>query len=113
MNTKRHFLVSSVIALSFFSGGAFANGVAAHFSEAVDHSGQAAAHASVAGVKVVSGVVAAPLVAGGAVGQVVGEGGKILWDIANSPIGDSLPVGDETLTAGPSPAEMMSREEQQ
>jgi hypothetical protein len=44
----------------------------------IDHSGQAAAHASVAGVKVVSGVVAVPLAASGAVGQVAGEGGKIL-----------------------------------
>lgn len=84
---------------------AHAMGSAQHLSEAVVHSTQAVGHSVVGSAQLASGVVAVPLIAVGSVGQVSQQAGNDLWQIANEPIGTPLPISDETITAGPSPAQ--------
>jgi len=98
-----------VVALSLVAQGAFAGGSQNHSVKTVAHSGQAVSHGVAASAMASSGVVAIPLVLSGAVGHASGKAGKELWDIANTPIGDPLPISDEAITAGPTPTEMMRK----
>lgn len=106
MNTLIRFTGSIAILFSL-SMPAMAGGIAHHLSESLDHSAQAIVHTTAAGFKLVSGVIAIPLMAGGEIGKVSGEIGEELWDEANSP----LPVTEEVITSGPAPAEAMASEE--
>lgn len=106
MKIPNRIIVIAVILLGL-STPVFAGGSAQHFSDALNHSAQAMAHSTAAGIKVVSGVVALPLMMGGEIGKVSGDIGEALWDEANTP----LPIGEDIVTAGPAPAEAMNREE--
>lgn len=99
--------ISSVAILLGLSLPACAGGSAQHFSDALDHSAQALAHSTAGGFKLVSGVVAIPLMISGEIGKTSGEIGEALWDESNTP----LPITEEVITAGPTPAEAMSEEE--
>lgn len=72
-----------------------------HSGQAIIHSANAFGHSIEGGAKLVSGVVAIPLVAAGAVGELSGEVGNALWETANAP----LPISDEVVTVGPPPSE--------
>jgi len=75
-----------------------------HFSEAAMHSGLAVGHSVVGTAKLASTIVAVPLVAIGSVGKVSQDAGEGLLDIANQPIGDPLPISNETVSVGPAPS---------
>ena len=82
-------------------------GSAQHLSQASVHSAQAIAQTSVAGVKIVSGVVAVPLILVGEVGNASGQAGDALWESANQPIGEPLTITDEIITSTVSPDQAM------
>ncbi len=99
--------IGSVATLLSLSMPVFAGGSTQHFSDSLDHSAQALAHSTVAGFKLVSGAVAIPLMIGGEIGKASGEIGESLWEEANTP----LPITEEVITVGPTPAEAMAKEE--
>lgn len=107
MKTLSRITVSSLLLLGL-SLPAFASGSTQHAAASVEHSVQAVAHSTAAGVKLVSGAVAVPLMLSGEIGKAAGEIGEALWEEANTP----LPIADEVITAGPSPAEAMEKEAQ-
>ena len=86
---------------------ALAQGSIQHFSAAMGHSAQAVAHTVTGSAQLASSAIAMPLKVSGAVGAVSGQAGDALWKIADEPIGQPLPVTDETITAGPDPAQAM------
>ena len=111
MNTKMKTLMISVTAISTIaltSQPAMAGGAAEHFSEAAGNSGQAVGH-SVAGVsKVTAGVVAIPFAVVGGLGEVSGNAAEGLLEFADTPAkGAKLPITDETISAGQTPAQAM------
>ena len=85
----------------------YAGGSAQHFSDSLDHSVQALGHVTVAGLKLVSGAVAIPLMMSGEIGKASGEIGESLWEEANAP----LPITEEVITVGPTPADAMVKQE--
>jgi hypothetical protein len=99
-----------VISMLFGSVSAMAAGPSEHMSQASAHSAQAIAQTSVAGVKIVSGVVAVPLMLVGGVGKASGQAGHALWDSANQPIGEPLTITDEIITSTVSPDQAMKTE---
>lgn len=64
-----------------------------HISAASQHSAKASAHATAAGVKGVSAVVAVPFLAVGSVGAVSQQIGEGALSLATEP----LPIGDEVV----------------
>jgi len=82
---------------------AMAAGSGRHSAQGVHHSAQASAHGTVASAKLTSAVVATPLLAGAAVGELSGKAGNRLMEEADSDIGAPLPLGEETFTVGPAP----------
>ena len=82
------------------------SGSAEHLSQSVTHSAQAIGHASIGTVKLTAAVVAVPLKIVGAAGTVSGQAGDAIWDFANEPA-KPLALGDDTLTAAPTPAQAM------
>jgi len=80
-----------------------AAGSARHSGQVVQHSAQASVHGVVAGAKLTSAVVATPLLAGAAVGELSGKAGNRLMEEAEQDIGTPLPLGEETFTVGPAP----------
>ncbi len=99
--------IGSVATLLSLSMPVFAGGSAQHFSDSLDHSAQALGHVTVAGLKLVSGAVAIPLMISGEIGKASGEIGESLWEEANAP----LPITEEVITVGPTPADAMAKEE--
>lgn len=86
----------------------------AHAGRAVQHSGQAihqsanaAGYSMIGATQLVFGVVSVPLKLMGALSGASGEMGDSLWEAANAPIGEPLPIADESITAGPPPAEAL------
>ena len=84
-----------------------AGGASQHFSNALANSLEALAQGTVAGLKLVSGAVAVPLLISGEIGRVSGQAGEELWQEANTPIGTPLVITDEVITVGPTPAQAM------
>ncbi len=84
----------------------YAGGSPQHFSDSLDHSAQSLGHLTVAGLKLVSGAVAVPLMMTGEIGKASGEIGESLWEEANTP----LPITEEVVTAGPTPADAMVKQ---
>jgi hypothetical protein len=107
--TTHNLTIGSAAILLSFSISACAGGSAQHFSDSLDHSTQALAHSTAAGIKFVSGAIAIPLMMSGEIGKVSGEIGEELWEEANTP----LPITEEVITAGPTPAKAMAREEKE
>lgn len=93
----------------------FAQGSVNHLSAAAGHSSEALAHGVVGTAKLASGVVAVPLLVVGAVGAASTQTGAALMDeaagtrdgVAHAQMGEPLPITDETITAGPSPAQAL------
>lgn len=103
--------ITGLLAISLVSTNVLAAGPFEHSSQASKNSAQAIGHSSVAGVKVVSGVVAIPLTIAGEVGRVSKETGNALWENVNQPIGEPLEITDEIITAGPSPEDVIRFQE--
>ena len=99
-----------ITSILFGSANAGAAGPSQHMSQASGHSAQAIAQTSVAGVKVISGVVAVPLMAVGELGKASGQAGHALWDSANQPIGEPLAITDEIITSTVAPDQAMQGE---
>ena len=66
-----------------------------------------------AGAQAVSAVAAIPFGVSAEVGQVSGEISEELWNAANAPIGEPLPIADEPITAGPPPGEALRQGERE
>lgn len=103
MNTRT--LVAITLMLTSTSYSCLAADSMANAGTASQQSGQALKHGAIASGQMVSGVVAVPLMAVGAVGHVAGEAGQGLMELA---IDEPLEVSDTTVTADPSPAAVMT-----
>ncbi len=99
--------IGSTAILLGLSTPVYAGGSAQNFSDSLDHSAQAVALSTVAGLQLVSGAVAIPLMITGEIGKASGEIGESLWEEANAP----LPITEEVFTAGPTPADAMAEQE--
>ena len=93
---------ASVLVISICTSAAHAGGAATHSGQSFQHSAQAVGHLSVGTVKTAAGIVAVPLEVVSKTGELSGQAAGGLWDYANEP----LPIGNEIITAGPSPDEM-------
>ena len=89
---------------------ALAQGSTQHSGKALHNGVNSLGNSVAAGGKLVSGTIAIPLTAAGAVGNVSGQAGKEMWGNATGTIGDSLPITEDTVTAGPPPAKAMQVE---
>lgn len=101
MNKK--IIATAFLGALFISQPAMAQGFSEHAGQSVGHSAQAIGHGLVGTAKLASAVVAVPLMAAGAVGEVSGKAGDSLMDASSTPIGAPLEVSDESVVAGPSP----------
>jgi len=104
------FKLAIVVPLVFGSMNVMAEGSLQHLSNASSHSVQAIGQTSIAGVKIVAGVVAVPLMIVGGVGEASGQAGDSLWDSATKPIGEPLEITDEIITSTASPEQAMKKE---
>jgi hypothetical protein len=91
---------------SFADSGASQNG-----SAASKHSALAASHGTVASAKLGSAVIATPLIVVGAIGNASMQAGNALMENAVSTT--PLEVTDKTITAAPSPAQIMKANKQE
>lgn len=90
----------------------FANsGASQNASAASKHSALAASHGTVASAKLGSAVIATPLIVVGAIGNVSLQAGNSLMNNAVSTT--PLEVTDKTITAAPSPAQIMKVNKQE
>lgn len=109
MSVKTIVPVTAMILL-FGSQSAPAQGSAQNHSQGIEHSARAAGHSIAGTAQLSAGVVAVPLIASGGIGEVSGQAGAEMWNLANTPPGTPLPVTEETISSGPSPAEAMARD---
>ncbi len=79
-----------------------------HFSRGAGHSTKAVGHSATASGKAMLSVAALPFAVVGSVGQLSSHASEEMWDLANRPIGTSLPISDVTLTVGPPPEEALT-----
>lgn len=101
-----------LITLTMTSLQSFADsGASQNASAASKHSALAAAHSTVASAKIGSAVVATPLIVAGAIGNVSLQAGNALMENAISTT--PLEVTDKTITAAPSPAQIMKVNKQE
>lgn len=100
---QKIYLVILSLCLSLSSGIARADSIQ-HMGQSLDHSTQALAHTSTAGMQLASGIIAVPFLFVGEIGQASGEIGDALWEVSTEP----LPVTDKVLTIGPSPEQAMA-----
>ena len=101
-----------LITLTMTSLQSFADsGASQNASTASKHSALAAAHSTVASAKIGSAVVATPLIVAGAIGNVSLQAGNALMEgaISTTP----LEITDKTITAAPSPAQIMKVNKQE
>jgi len=94
----------------FGSMNVMAEGSQQHLSTASVHSAQAIGQTAIAGVKIVSAVIAVPLMITGEIGQASGQAGHAFWLMANQPIGEPLAITDEIITSTVSPDKAMEGE---
>jgi hypothetical protein len=99
-------LLTSTSLQSFADSGASQN-----TSAASKHSVLAASHGTVASAKLGSAVIAIPLIIVGAIGDVSLKAGNELLENALSTM--PLEITEKTITAAPSPAQMMKVDQQE
>ena len=87
------------------------SGASKNASAASKHSALAASHGTVASAKLGSAVLATPLIIIGAVGNVSLKAGKALMENALSTT--PLEITEKTITAAPSPAQIMKANKQE
>lgn len=105
-------LITFTMAMTSTSLPSFADsGASQNASAASKHSALAASHGTVASAKLGSAVIAIPLVVVGAIGTVSLQAGNSLMENAISTT--PLEITDKTITAAPSPAQMMKVNQQE
>lgn len=87
------------------------SGASKNASAASKHSALAASHGTVASAKLGSAIVATPLIIVGAIGSISLKTGKALMENALSTT--PLKITEKTITAAPSPAQMMKANQQE
>ena len=87
------------------------SGASQNASAASKHSALAASHGTVASAKLGSAVLATPLIILGAIGNVSLKAGNALMENALSTT--PLEITEKTITAAPSPAQMMKAKQQE
>ena len=102
---RKRFLLPILVTALLNATPVLAGGALTHSGQASRHSAQAVGHTLVSGAKFVSGSAAVPLGLSGGIGRVSAAANSDLWEYANTPIGDPLPVTDETYQVGPPPNE--------
>lgn len=107
---KPHLKIAILIPLLLGSISAFAAGSTQNISNASTHSAHALAQTSVSGVKIVSGVIATPLIVAGELGNISAHIGHTLWDLATVPLNEPLKITDDIITSTPSPAQAMNND---
>lgn len=101
-----------LITLTMTSLQSFADsGASQNASAASKHSALAASHGMVASAKLGSAVIATPLIVVGAIGNISQQAGNALMENAVSTT--PLEVTDKTITAAPSPAQIMKVNKQE
>ena len=101
-----------LITLTMTSLQSFANsGASQNAGAASKHSALAASHGTVASAKLGSAIIATPLIVVGAIGNVSLQAGNALMENAISTT--SLEITDKTITAAPSPAQIMKVNKQE
>ena len=101
-----------LITLTMTSLQSFADsGASQNASNASKHSALAAAHGTIASAKLGSAMIATPLIVVGAIGNVSLQAGNALMEKAVSTT--PLEVTDKTITAAPSPAQIMKANQQE
>ena len=106
-NTIRNVMGMTALLALLATAPVHAQGFSQSVADSTKHSVKAVGHSVAAGGKLVSGVVAAPLMIVGGVGQASMAAGQALWQTADGP----LPVTEESFTAGPNPGQAMKKEE--
>lgn len=106
-NTIRSVMGMTALLALFAAAPVHAQGFSQSAADSTKHSAKAVGHSVAAGGKLVSGVVAVPLLIVGGVGQASMAAGQALWETADGP----LPVAEESFTAGPNPGKAMNKEE--
>lgn len=91
--------------LALISGHAAAQGASQQFSAGSTHIVQGSGQLASGSVQGLSAVAAVPFAASGAIGRGSTRVANDLNTAAKYPIGHPLPVSDETIVTGPSPAE--------
>ncbi len=87
------------------------SGASQNASTASKHSALASYHATVTSTKLGSAVIATPLIVVGAIGNISLQAGSTLMESAISTT--PLEVTDKTITAAPSPAQIMKVNQQE
>jgi len=87
------------------------SGASQNASAASKHSALAASHGTVASAKLGSAVIATPLIIVGTIGSISLKTGKALMENALSTT--PLEITDKTITAAPSPAQMIKANKQE
>jgi hypothetical protein len=87
------------------AGAVQAGGSVEHSAQALESALQASAHATVAGLKLVSGAAAIPLITAGQIGKVSAEIGDELWNEANRADTGPFPLSDDIVTATARPVQ--------
>lgn len=101
-----------LITLTMTSLQSFADsGASKNTSAASKHSALAASHGTVASAKLGSAIIATPLIVVGAIGNVSMQAGNALMESAVKTT--PLEVTDKTITAAPSPAQIMKENKQE
>lgn len=87
------------------------SGASQNASAASKHSALAASHATLASAKLGSAIIATPLLITGAIGKVAQKAGDTLLEnaLATTP----LEITEKTITAAPSPAQIMKTNQQE
>ncbi len=98
---RKHLLLPILVTALLKATPVLAGGALTHSGQASKHSAQALGHTVISGAKFVSGSAAVPSGLSGSIGGVSRAANNDLWESANTPIGDPLPVTDETYQVGP------------
>ena len=110
---KARGLTAVAAVLLLVAGQAQAGRALEHSGQALQHSAEAVGYAMVGATQFVFGVLAVPFGVAGNLGKVSADMSDAMWEVANAPIGEPLPVAEESISTGPPPSQALSNEEQQ
>ena len=79
--------------------------------QAMGHSVNAVGYSVAASAQLVFGAAAIPLGFSAQVGKASGAASDALWEAANEPVGQPLPITEENITAGPPPSQVIEQQE--
>ncbi len=109
---KARGLTAVAAVLFLVAGQAQAGRALQHSGQALKHSAEAVGYAMVGATQLVFGASAIPFGMSANLGNVSGDMSDAMWEVANAPIGEPLPVAEESISAGPPPNQALANEEQ-